>query len=318
MFTFKLTRRHWISVVLAVTCSAPALAADPIKLVVPFPAGGALDYTGRQLAEKLRPLLNRDFIVENKAGANGNIGASTVASAEPDGNTLLVTADGVVTVNPHMYKKSTLKLSDLRPIAMVATLPQLLVVPASSPAKSVADLIALGKKRELSYSSGGVGSGGHLAMAYLSELADIKTLHVPYQGGAPALTALLGQQVDSAFLVLPSAIAQIQSGKLRALAISSAERSPQLPDVPTVAESGLKEFVVQQAYLMMAPARTSDAQINAMGSALSKVVGDPTFKQGLAERGMTPLYMDATKTAAWLNAESARWKKVITTNQISE
>lgn len=318
MFKLTLNRRRWTLAMLATASALPVLAADPVRLVVPFPAGGALDYTGRQLAEKLRPLLNRDFIVENKAGANGNIGAAAAASAEPDGNTLLVTADGVVTVNPHMYKKSTLKLSDLRPVATVATLPQLLVVPASSPAKSVADFIALGKKRELTYASGGVGSGGHLAMAYLSELADIKTLHVPYQGGAPALTALLGQQVDSAFLVLPSAIAQIQSGKLRALAISSAERSPQMPDVPTVAESGLKEFAVQQAYLMMAPARTPDAQVHAMGSALSKVVGDPSFKQGLAERGMTPLYMDAAKTAAWLNAESARWKKVITTNQISE
>ncbi|WP_418320137.1 tripartite tricarboxylate transporter substrate binding protein [Piscinibacter sakaiensis] len=314
----NIVRRQFLALIASAACAAPAFAEDPIRLVVPFPPGGALDYTGRLLAEQLKTTLGRDLIVDNRGGANGNIGAVAVVNAAADGNTLLMAADGVITVNPSLYKTAGFKPSDLKPIGMVATLPQLLVVPAASPIKTLADFVAEGRKRELTYASGGVGSGGHLAMAYFAQLAGMKTLHVPFQGGAPAMTALIGQQVDSSFLVLPGALPQVQGGKLRALAVSSPKRVPQLPDVPTLAEAGYKEFVVEQAYLLMAPAKLADAQVAKLGTALSKVVANPEFQKGMADRGMTATWMDAGKTSTWLTAEGKRWAEVISTNAISQ
>jgi tripartite-type tricarboxylate transporter receptor subunit TctC len=293
-----------------------ALANEPVKLVVPFPAGGGLDLTGRLLADKLRAALNKDVVVENKAGANGNVGATAVATAKPDGNTLLMASDGLTTVNPVLYKNSPFKASDLRPVAMVATVPQLLVVPTNSPIKSFADMVTTGKARELTYASGGIGSGGHLAMAFMGHQLGLKSLHVPYQGAAPAMTALLGQQVDAAFLILPSALAQVKSGKLRALAVSGSARWPDLPDVPSVAELGYKELVMVQGFLLMAPAKWDDTEVKVLADKLDAIGKDAAFRKALADSGLQATAMGPADTTQWLRRETQRWTKVIQDNNI--
>lgn len=312
---FQRIRRQLVALLIS-ACTAPAFAAEPIRLVVPFPAGGPLDVTGRLLADKLKSLLGTDVIVDNKGGANGNLGGSLVANAAADGNTLLMASDGIITVNPYLYPAAALKPNDLKPIGMVATVPQMLVVPASSGIKSLAEFTSVGKQRELTYASGGVGSGGHLALAYLSNLMGLKTLHVPFQGAAPAMTALLGQQVESAFLTLPSALPHVKSGKLRALAVSTAARLPELPDVPTVAELGYKDFVIVQSYLLMAPAKLDDAKMRTLSDKLAQIVKDNSLRQALVERGMQATWMGPAESARWLTSESQRWAKVIEVNRI--
>lgn len=310
--------RSLLAACLAVLLVAPALAAEPVKLVVPFPPGGSLDGLGRLMADKLKDPLQASIIVENRPGANGNIGAMAVARAPADGNTLLMASDGVVTVNPVLYKTTgDTAAQGLTPIGLVAYVPSLLVVSANSNIRSLDDFVAAAKAKELTYSSGGVGSAGHLTMAYFGGVVDRKFMHVPYNGGAPAILAAVSGEVDAAFVALPNALPQVRGGKLRAIAVSSPQRLAQLPDTPTVAESGYPDFEVQTAYLLMAPAGLPAERAQAIASGLADVVGRDDVKQRIRDQGMEPTWLDAQATKAWLAKESERWKSVLEKHGIS-
>lgn len=301
------------ALVLNTLASVPAHAqVDTLKLVVPFPAGGALDFTGRLLADRLRtPALAA--VVENRAGANGNVGSQAVAQSN-DGKTLLVASDGVITVNHALYKNPPGfdPVRDLEPLAMLAYLPSVLVVPADSPHRTVADLVAEARKREMTYASGGIGSAGHLTMGYLASVADLKMRHIPYNGGAPAMVALVGGQTESAFVVLPGAIGQVKSGKLRALAVSTGRRVPALPDVPTMIESGFAGFELTTAFLLMAPAKAPTELKTTMAARAIEVAAQTDFQSRLESQGLIPVpRMGPKETGDWLQRERLRWTTFI-------
>ena len=296
----------------------PALAADPVKLVVPFPAGGSLDAIGRLLADKLKTPLGAPVIVENRAGANGNIGAAAVAQMGGDGRTLLMGSDGVLTVNPLLYKaRSFNAAADLEPVGLVAYVPSLLVVPAASPIRSIADFVATARSRELFYASGGSGSAGHLTMAYFGSVIGAKLTHVPFSGGAPAILSVVGGQVDAAFVALPNALAQVKAGKLRAIAVSSLQRLPQLPEVATVAESGYQGFEVRTAYLLMSSSKLAANARSRLEAMLAAAAASKDFQAHVDELGMQPAWLDARETKAWLLSEQKRWAGVIARHGIS-
>ena len=314
----KSCRRAWLSAAILSLATFCATASEQVKLVVPFPAGGGLDALGRLLADRMRIAFpTNSFVVENRPGANGNLGAVAVARSTPDGNTLLVASDGVVTVNPKLYKNAGFNPNELTPLGLMATQASVLVVPQNSPIKTVAQFIQESKKRELSYSSGGIGSAGHLTMSYLDSTIETRHLHVPFTGGSPAIMALIGNQVGCAFVALPNALPQIKSGKLRALAVSSAERSASLPETPTMVESGYKGFEVVTAYLLMAPAKTPADVRTKWAKALSEIVQTKDFQAKLIDIGMEQKYLPADATAGWLTSERKKWEAVIEKHNIS-
>ena len=241
------------------SCAALAQYPEkPITLIVNYPAGGALDLATRVIASHLSGQFGKPIVVENKAGASGLIGAEYVAHQKPDGYTLLATIDSLVTVNPYIFGQKRFdpdKKLDL--IGLLGTFDQVLLVPKDSPIKNISSLVSLSKTKELNYSSAGAGTPGHLAMERLKLITGINILHIPFNGNAPALNALLGKQVDIGFLALGgSTLQHINVGKLVPLALSGKSRDPKLPDTPTVAESsvaGLKDFDTQFAFLLMTP-----------------------------------------------------------------
>lgn len=297
--------RIFLAVFIAIT--ALGAQAETIRMIVPTAAGGSVDLTARLLAERLRDVMKSTFVVENRAGASSNLGAALVAKAPADGNTVLVTADGVITVNPTLYKDSGFLVSELAPVAMYGIQPSVLVVPSSSPIRAIADFVAAAKKREMSYASAGVGSGGHLTMEYFGSVIDAKFLHVPFSGGGPAMQALVGEQVESAFVLLPTALPHIRSGKLRALAVSGRRRARTLPDVPTADESGYTGFEVQVAYLLMVPAKTPTSVVETLSKGVETTLGDTEFQKRLLDLGMDPQFLDPKATGAWLSREQRRW-----------
>jgi len=232
-------------------------------------------------------------------------------STKPTGN------DAVVTVNPKLYKNAGFSPTELTSLGLMATQASVLVVPQNSPIKTVAQFVQESKKRELSYSSGGIGSAGHLTMSYLDSTIDTRHLHVPFTGGAPAIMALIGNQVDCAFVALPNALPQIKSGKLRALAVSSTERSASLPEVPTMIESGYKGFEVVTAYLLMAPVKTPSDVRAKWSKALSEIVQTKDFQAKLIDIGMEQKYLPAEASAGWLSSERKKWETVIEKHNIT-
>jgi tripartite-type tricarboxylate transporter receptor subunit TctC len=239
--------------------------AKPVHLVVPYAAGGNADIFGRTLAQKLGDALKQPFLVENRAGANGGIGADFVAKAQPDGYTLLVTASGPITVNPILYAKVPYDpVKDLAPIAQCTVYQYVLVTLASSQIRSIADLVeaARAKPGAVSYGSTGVGGGNHLAGELFALATNTQLTHVPYKGSAPALADLLGGQLTFMFDTVITSVPQIRAGKLRAFAVSSLKRASSLPDVPTMDEAGIKGFDISQWQGVLAPAGTPKAIVD--------------------------------------------------------
>ncbi|MGI9216680.1 MAG: Bug family tripartite tricarboxylate transporter substrate binding protein, partial [Hydrogenophaga sp.] len=248
-----------ITLLLAAATSLPAFAwpDKPITLVVPFPPGGSTDMIARTISAKLGEKLgNATVVVENKAGATGTIGATSVARAAPDGHTLFVSSLGPFVIAPHLIKVSYDALKDLDPITVVVQAPNVLVVPAASAHKSLADVIAYQKANpgKMTFASSGNGSSDHLTAELFWQQTGTSGVHIPYKGGGPVMSDLLGNQVESSFMNINTAMPQLKAGKLRALAITSAKRSPLLPDVPTLDESGVKNAGVQSWQAVAAPA----------------------------------------------------------------
>jgi tripartite-type tricarboxylate transporter receptor subunit TctC len=304
----------------AVSVSAGAQSSRPIRIIVPFAPGGGNDVFARQMAKSLGELRNQSIIVENKPGAGGNLGTEQVVRSAADGTTLLLGHTGTVSINPALYKQ--LKYDpqkDLIPVAMFASSPLVLVVPSSSAIKTVADLLALARAspNTLNYASSGSGTGGHLTGELLEELGGVKLSHIPYKGTAPALTDLAGGQVQMMFSVIPPALALVKSGRLRALAVTGSKRLPSLPEVPTVADSGiagLASFESSLTYGILAPRGTSVELVRELSLQMLKVAATPEFQSRLEVDGAVPLIGGSADYAALIKKESAKWAEIVRTS----
>jgi tripartite-type tricarboxylate transporter receptor subunit TctC len=292
---------------------AQAWPAKPVRIIVPFAAGGATDVVARLLAQKLTEAWGQSVVVENRAGAGGNIGADAVAKSPGDGYTLLMASGSIVTANPHMYKAMPFDAArDLVPITNVATGPQVIAVSDKVPAKDLRELIALAKAQPkgVNFGSAGIGTQTHLAAENFAYSAGLDLTHVPYKGESAAITDLIGGQIQLATPNLGAAIGFIQQGRIRALAVTSRERSPQLPEVPAASEV-LPGFENAGWFGLMAPAGTPREVIERIHGDSAKILLSEEFRAKLAQQGMAPVANSPTEFAAAIREESARWARVI-------
>jgi tripartite-type tricarboxylate transporter receptor subunit TctC len=319
-----LTRRHFVAGTALLIAGARAQAEDfpthPIKVVIAFPPGGPTDFVGRLLAEKLKNLLGQPVIIENKAGANGAIGANEVVKSAPDGYTLFLTTSGAVTITPNLRPDTPYDtLRDFAPISRVVNVNEVLVVRPGR-VNSAKELVALAKAKPatLAFASTGVGSPPHLALELFQGSAGVKFLHVPYRGAAPAITDLLGGQVIAMFADAPVLLPHIQGGKLKPLAVAATQRNPVLPDVPTLIEEGYADTVCDNWYGLLAPAKTPPAVVSKLNAALRTALEDPVLKEKLVKVGAVPTPSTPDEFATFLRSELARWGKVIREKGITE
>lgn len=290
---------------------AQAWPARPIRLVVPFPPGGLIDNMARLVGSRLSQELGQPVVIDNKPGAGGNVGAAEVARAPADGYTLLM-ASPALTISPAVYKNLPYQPSQLAPVALLGRVPNVLLVNPASGIGKVQDLVGRAKAKpgQLNYASNGNGTSLHLSAELFKRRSETFITHVPYRGAAAAITALLSGEVDMMFDNLPSAIGQIQAGKLRALAVTTAQRSSALPDVPTLAEAGMEGFNVSAWFGVAAPAGLPAPVATRLADALQKVVQQPEVAAAMQRQGADPAFMDAASAAAALNADAAQWKQV--------
>ncbi|HZN23226.1 MAG TPA: tripartite tricarboxylate transporter substrate binding protein [Burkholderiales bacterium] len=312
-----MTRIRLCSALAALLASTIAMAQQyptkPVRLIVPFAPGGPADITARIVGQKLTEALGQQFVVENRAGATGTIGAEHVARSAPDGYTVLVTASANVIV-PHMFSKLAFDpLRDFTPVTVVLTSPLLLTVTRSLPAKSVKEIVALARARpnELSFGSSGPGSSTHLTAELLKSVTGTKMTHVPYKGQGQAIADVIAGQIQLMFLSPPAAKQYVDAGRLRALAITSGQRFPQLPNVPTFIESGYKELITGSWYAVWVPAKTPEAIVSRLNSELVRIVNMPDVRNRIVELGGVPVGNSVTEFDAFQKAESARWAKII-------
>ena len=290
---------------------AQAWPARPIRLVVPFPPGGLIDNMARLVGNRLAQELGQPVVIDNKPGAGGNVGATEAARAPADGYTLLM-ASPALTISPAVYKNLPYQPSQLAPVALLGRVPNVLLVNPASGIGKVQDLVGRAKAKpgQLNYASNGNGTSLHLSAELFKRRSETFITHVPYRGAAAAITALLSGEVDMMFDNLPSAIGQIQAGKLRALAVTTAQRSTALPDVPTLAEAGMEGFNVSAWFGVAAPAGLPAPVATRLADALQKVVQQPEVAAAMQRQGADPAFMDAASAAAALNADAAQWKQV--------
>src|SRR6266403_4181399 len=293
----------------------------PIKLVVPYAAGGPTDVLGRLVGEYLGRDLKQVVVVENKAGAQGAIGAEAVARSEPDGYTLFVTAASIFVLNPMLYKKLPYEpVKDFRMLALVTELPVVMEVHPSVPAKTVAEFVAYAKQNpgKLNFGSAGTGGTIHLAGEMFKQMAGIEMTHVPYKGAGPALTDLLSGNIQVMFDSMGTALPPVKAGLLRPLAVSSTQRSPDLPDVPTIAESGYPDYAVSVWYGIVAPSKLPDEIAQKIRASLDRALNDDTFRASLEKIGF-PVFRPRSAAAIteFIDADRARWAGVIRAQNIS-
>lgn len=314
--------RFFMSSVLLGAFSLTALAQTdtypnrPIKLIITWPVGGFADTLGRTVAAQLGSILGQQVIVENRGGANGMIGADAVAKSAPDGYTLMFQSVTSHAINPTMYGKTPYSTEkDIVPLAVVASVPMLLVANPSLPAKNIAELIALAKKEpdSLSYASFGNGSASHLAGALFTNQAGIKMTHIPYKGGGPAITDTLGGQVPLSFSAFGLALPHVKSGKLVALGVTSSTRSKLLPDVPTIEEAGnLKGYEMTIVYAVWVPAGVPQPILTKLSKAIEQVVASSAFKEKLASDGGEVMTLsNVSESSAYFQKEMQRLSKIV-------
>ena len=294
-----------------VSAAQDAYPTKPVKLINNYPPGGPSDILARSISVVLQEQLKQPFVVENRAGAGGNIGADAVAKAPADGHTLLVSIDNTFTINPHLYPNMAFRPGDLKPVVIMASSGLLLGVHPSTGIKTFGDLLSQGRTRALNFSSGGNGSPGHLAAAMLSNSTPIKTTHVPYRGNSPAVNAVLSGEADGGLLATPGMLPHVQAGKITALAVTSAKRSGLAPQLPTVAELGLKTLELEVLYMVMAPAATPDSVVQTLQRVILEALKRPDAQERLKN---LDLFFDGTTGAAAsqrLADMSARYGQVV-------
>ena len=298
----------------AAFAQADAYPSKPVKWIVPFPPAGAMDSIARTLAEHMGRKLGQTFVIENRPGAGGNIGADAVAKSAPDGYTMMIVANGIA-VNKFLYGKLTYDpVKDFAPVSLVAVVPNVLVTnAANSKAKTVTDVIAQAKAQpgKVTYASAGNGTSIHLAGELFASMAQVDMLHVPYKGSGPAVTDLIGDQVDTMFDSVTSALPHIRSGKLRAIAVTTPKRSSALPGVPTLAEAGLPGYDLSPWFAVYMPAGTPRPVVAKINAALVEAMKLPDVKARFATIGAETVGSTPEQLAAHLDAEMAKWGKII-------
>jgi tripartite-type tricarboxylate transporter receptor subunit TctC len=311
--------RIFLTFATACVLAASASAADvypqrPVRIVVPFPAGGPADALARMVGDKLQASLGQPVVVDNRPGAGGNIGLELVAKSPPDGHTLALAPAGNLTVNPSLYRNVPYDVArDFAPVTVIAAVPNVLVVNAQVPAKDLAELIAYAKANpaKLNYASPGPGSGAHLAGELLKSSAGIEMVHVPFNGIAPAVTAVVGGDVQVMFAGSTSAMPHVATGKLRALGVASPKRMVSTPALPTIDESGLPGFDVTSWYSIVAPAATPPRVVERLQQEIAKALDTPDVKAKLAALGAEPVGNTPAEFAAMIKSESAKWGKIV-------
>lgn len=285
--------------------------ARPIRLVVPFPPGGLIDNMARLVGSRLSQELGQPVVIDNKPGAGGNLGAAEAARAPADGYTLLM-ASPALTISPAIYKNLPYQPAQLAPVALLGRVPNVLLVNPASGITKVGDIVARAKAKpgQLNYASNGNGTSLHLSAELFKRRSETFITHVPYRGSAAAITAVLAGEVDMMFDNLPSAIGQIQAGKLRALAVTTAQRSTALPDVPTLAEVGMEGFNVSAWFGVAAPTGLPAPVVTRLSEALQKIVTQPEVTAAMQRQGADPAFMDASTASSALTADAAQWKQV--------
>ena len=286
----------------------------PIRIVVPIAPGGSTDYLGRLVAQKLGERISQPVIVDNRPGAGGNIGTDLVAKAPPDGYTVVAANVSSVAINQSLYKKMPYDpIKDLAPITLLAVFPNVIIVNRSFPAKTLKELIALAKAKpdSLTFASAGNGSSTHLSPELLNTMAGIRMRHVPYKGGGPALVAVMSGEVSMYFSSVVAAAPQIQAGKLAAIAVTSNKRWPLLPEVPTVAESGLPKYEALNWIGLLAPARTPPAILDWWNKHVTTILGEKEAVAQLATQGAQPEPMSREQFARYIRTEAEKWSAVV-------
>ena len=317
------SKRHLLALLaltgLGLAAHAQPAATDwpnkPIRWVVPFPPGGAMDAIARTLGEKAGKTLGQPFVIENRPGAGGNIGADYVAKQPGDGYTMMITSIGMATNKPLYSKLNYDPVKDFAPVSLLAVVPNVLVTNATQPdVKNIKDVIAAARKSpgKLTYASAGNGTSIHLAGEVFTSLAQVDMLHIPYKGSGPAVSDLLGGQVNYMFDSITSARPHIQSGKLRALGVTTAKRSSALPDVPTLAEAGVPGYEVSPWFAVFMPASTPKAIVGKLNKALLDAMKDPEVAKRFETIGAEPVGSTPDELAKHLALESERWTKLIT------
>jgi tripartite-type tricarboxylate transporter receptor subunit TctC len=296
------------------SAGAQSWPAKPIHLVVSSGAGGTADIVARMIGERLSPSLGQPVVIENRPGAGGHLGAALVARAPGDGYTLLMSGSPTHSVGPHLFKRLTYDpMRDVPPVAMVAVAPNLLVVNSSLPVKSLDDLIQLARAKpgQLTYSSAGNGTSGHLAAELIKSMAQLDMRHVPYKSGPEAVTGVLSGDVNFIFFTVPSVLPQVAAGKLRALAITSTARSELVPNVPTVAELGFSGFEALAWYALFAPRETPKPIVARLGAEIEKIVHLPEVRDKLLQLGAEPKFMNPEQLTNFVAVESPKWGQLI-------
>ncbi|MGO4392066.1 Bug family tripartite tricarboxylate transporter substrate binding protein [Variovorax sp. M-6] len=288
--------------------------AKPITIIVPFSAGGTTDILARVIGQYMGRDLGQTVVVDNRAGAGGNIGGQAAARAPADGYTLFMGTVGTHAINQSLYRKMPFDpIKDFAPLSRVAMVPNLLVANPSQPFKNVKEMIAFAKANpgKINFGSSGNGSSIHLSGELFKQMAGVDMQHVPYRGSAPAVSDLLGGQISVMFDNMPSAIPHVKGGKLRALAVTTAKRSPALPDVPTIAEAGVPGYEATSWFGLLAPAGTPAPVVAKLNASILKALADPEVKKKLAEQGAEPHGEKPEQFAAFIESETVKWGKVV-------
>lgn len=312
----KLTLARCIALFL---CSLLGVAAHaqqggkPIRMIIPFPPGGSLDVVGRLLGQKITEQSGRNVIIDNRSGASGNIGTELAARAAPDGTNVMLNTLPFV-VNPSLFSKVPYDpLKDFAPVSLVASGPHVLVVHPTVPAKSLKELLALARAKpgRMNYSSAGNGTNLHIPAELLKSLAKVDIVHVPYKGGGPALTAVLGGEVDMSFINLVAAIPHVETGRLRPIAVTSTKRSSSVPGVPTIAESGIRDYEFTTWWALVAPAATPPKAVAELNALVVNAVKSPDFRERMVKEGAEAIGSTPEALGAHLKSEVAKWSKLV-------
>ena len=282
----------------------------PINIIVSFGAGGTADILARLIGDELSAALGQPVVIENRPGAGGNLGASAVARAAPDGYTLLMSGSPTHSVGPHLFNNLSYDpMKDVPPVAMIAMAPNLLVVNAELPVKSVKELVQLARDKpgHITFSSAGIATSGYLAAEMLKKTANLDMAHVPYKSGPEAVTGVLAGNVSFIFFTVPSLLPQVKAGKVHALAITGAARSPLAPEVPTVAESGFSDFEVQAWFALFAPRGTPEPIVQRLATEIEKILKRPDIREKMAKLGAEPKFMNPKQVTDFVTVESAKF-----------